>query len=103
MPSGSVTRRAMSRLATSTPIAVAMPFQLSTAKLKYLKKPRRERFEVTESRRARRSRRLRGTPFGNTSSGARLQGVVPAITSPAIQSIRVEISSRTEKDGFAQP
>ena len=103
MPRGRVTRSATSSVAASTPSAAATPFQLSTAKLKYLKKPRSERFEVTESSTAKRSRRLRGPPGGSNAIGARLHGVVRTIMSPAIQSIDVENSSRTKKAGLAQP
>ena len=103
MPSGRVTRRAMSSAAASTPKAAARPFQLSTAKLKYLKKPSSARFEDTESSSARRSLRLRGRPGGSTSIAVRLHGVVPAITRPATQSTAVENSSKTEKAGFTQP
>ena len=61
----------------------ATPFQESTAKWKYLKKPSSVRFEVSETASAIFWRRVLGSPRGSSRIAARDQGVVPTSASPA--------------------
>ena len=102
MPSGSVTSSAVASAASGMPSMRASPFQLPTAKSKYLKKPSSERLETIEATSAIRWRRLRG-PSGGSGSGSGSQGQEPAWTRPQTQSIAVETSSRMQKAGLVQP
>ncbi len=83
MPSGRVTATALSIAAAGRPSAAAAPFQESTAKWKYLKKPSSVRFEPSETASASFWRRLRGSPLASSRISARDQGVVPTSASPA--------------------
>src|SRR5678816_1150055 len=96
MPSGNTTRSEVSSAAASAPSARTSAFQESTPKLKYLKKPSSERFDITEATSAARWIRLREPP-GTRARISRPNGHQRSVacTSPAYQSMAVSYTHLT--------